>query len=214
MNIFIFDFIFAKNIFERKMKIIFPVLVALSIAQTSTTTSSTAISSTVTSSTSNSATDEDSSDVVADITAFAASQGGDVGAPTTDEGDSADDTSVSDSNDGTSGSTSGSSSDSTSDSSEPPTIHRTYGPTSDDEVLETVEPVQLKWEHLSQLEDGKILIHWSDRVRFLQLKFICIFTANLSGQFSDPIEVSNTFEFETEVEAALDALNDDLPCMM
>ena len=140
------------------MKIIFPVLVAFSIAQTSTTTSTAAISTTVTSSASNGATDQDSSNV--DITAFAASEGGDVGAPTTDD--------VTAITDGTS--------DSTSGSSEPSTIHRTYGPSSDDQALETVEPVQVKWEHLSQVEDGKILIYWSDRVRF--------FTQNLpfSGQ--------------------------------
>ena len=136
------------------MKIIFPVLVAFSIAQTSTTTSTAAISTTVTSSASNGAIDQDSSNV--DITAFAASEGGDVGSPTTDDGDSADVTAIS---------------DSTDSSSEPSTIHRTYGPSSDDQALETVEPVQVKWEHLSQVEDGKILIHWSDRVRFLHSKF-------------------------------------------
>ena len=185
------------------MKIIFPFLVAFSIAQTSTTTSTAAISTTVTSSASNGATDQDSSNF--DITAFAASEGGDVGAPTTDDGDSADVTAIADSTDGTS--------DLTSGSSEPSTIHRTYGPSSDDQALETVEPVRVKWEHLSQVEDGKILIYWSDRVRFCHSKFT-FFLANWSGQFSDPIEVSNTFEFEAEVEEALDALNDDLPCMM
>ena len=143
------------------MKIIFPFLVAFSIAQTSTTTSTAAISTTVTSSASNGATDQDSSNF--DITAFAASEGGDVGAPTTDDGDSADVTAIADSTDGTS--------DLTSGSSEPSTIHRTYGPSSDDQALETVEPVQVKWEHLSQVEDGKILIYWSDRVRFFHSKF-------------------------------------------
>ena len=186
------------------MKTIFPFLVAFSIAQTSTTTSTAAISTTVTSSASNGATDQDSSNV--DITAFAASEGGDVSA-STDDGDSVDVPAVSDSNDGTS--------DSTSGSSGPSTIHRTYGPSSDDRALETVEPVQVKWEHLSQVEDGKILIYWSDRVRFFHSIFtFTLFPANWSGQFSDPIEVSNTFEFETEVAEALDALNDDLPCMM
>ena len=48
-------------------------------------------------------------------------------------------------------------------------IHRIYGSESDDPMQETVEPIQLKWEHMSQLEDGKLLIYWSDRVRFIKM---------------------------------------------
>ena len=101
-------------------------------------------------------------------------------------------------------------------------IHRIYGSESDDPMQETVEPIQLKWEHTSQLEDGKLLIYWSDRVRFIKMPVYTmwiIFPLSLlvrcNEQFSsDPFEVSNTFEFEAEVEAALTRLNDDLPCMM
>ena len=50
----------------------------------------------------------------------------------------------------------------------PITLTRSYGNTPSDEQLQkTVAPPNRTWKHLSQLEDGKILIYWSDRVRFL-----------------------------------------------
>ena len=51
--------------------------------------------------------------------------------------------------------------------SETVTLTRSYGNTPNDVLLQkTVEPPNRKWKHLSQLEDGKILIYWSGRVRF------------------------------------------------
>ena len=51
--------------------------------------------------------------------------------------------------------------------SETVTLTRSYGNTPNDVLLQkTVEPPNKKWKHLSQLEDEKILIYWSDRVRF------------------------------------------------
>ena len=53
--------------------------------------------------------------------------------------------------------------------SETVTLTRSYGNTPNDVLLlKTVEPPNKKWKHMSQLEDGKILIYWSDRVRFEQ----------------------------------------------
>ena len=41
---------------------------------------------------------------------------------------------------------------------------RGYG-SSDDPLQETVEPLHKKWNHLTQVQDKKILIYWSERVR-------------------------------------------------
>jgi len=41
---------------------------------------------------------------------------------------------------------------------------RGYG-SSDDQVQETVDPLHEKWNHLTQVQDKKILIYWSERVR-------------------------------------------------
>lgn len=46
---------------------------------------------------------------------------------------------------------------------------RSYGSSSDDLLQETVQPIHRKWTHLGQIEDGKILIYWSDRVKFFQM---------------------------------------------
>ena len=43
---------------------------------------------------------------------------------------------------------------------------RSYGSSRDDPLQETVQPIHRKWTHLGQIEDGKILIYWSDRVIF------------------------------------------------
>ena len=42
---------------------------------------------------------------------------------------------------------------------------RSYGSSSDNPLQETVQPIHRKWSHLGQIEDGKILIYWSDRVK-------------------------------------------------
>ena len=47
---------------------------------------------------------------------------------------------------------------------------RSYGSSSDDPLQETVQPIHRKWNHLGQIEDGKIIIYWSDRVTFLNVE--------------------------------------------
>ena len=41
---------------------------------------------------------------------------------------------------------------------------RGYG-SSDDPMQESVDPLHKKWNHLTQVQDKKILIYWSERVR-------------------------------------------------
>ena len=43
---------------------------------------------------------------------------------------------------------------------------RSFGLFSDDSLQETETLKHRKWNHLKQIEDKKILIYWSDRVRF------------------------------------------------
>ena len=47
----------------------------------------------------------------------------------------------------------------------PTSLIRSYGKTPSDELFQqTVDPPNRLWEHLSQVEDGKILIYWSEKV--------------------------------------------------
>ena len=41
---------------------------------------------------------------------------------------------------------------------------RGYG-FSDDLLQETIESLHIKWNHLTQVQDKKILIYWSEKVR-------------------------------------------------
>ena len=43
-------------------------------------------------------------------------------------------------------------------------MRRGYG-SSDDPMQESVDPLHKKWNHLTQVQDKKILIYWSERVR-------------------------------------------------
>ena len=51
---------------------------------------------------------------------------------------------------------------------------RSYG-SSDDPLQGTVQPIHRKWTHLEQIEDGKILIYWSDRVKiFVEMSSLTV----------------------------------------